>query len=566
MTWVGNGENEPMGDRKAMQDDLNATTRQVPQYDKMSTPSQLPTLTILYHPRLQRIGERVRLEVLGTSSQKVAISRLEPEFAPPFNPEAALPLASSFLSRSPVWLMSEHNSSFTIDVQESTTAVIADGVTVTETHNLSRLAVERGVVLEIGGQIVLLLHLMGAQTRQNERFGLVGDSDGIQMVRQQITRVAKSGVPVLVRGETGTGKELVAEAVHYASDRAKRPYLIVNMAAIPSTLAAAELFGYVRGAFSGAKNASDGFFGRAHNGTLFMDEVGDTPPEVQAALLRVLETGEVQQIGADKIKQVDVRLIAATDADIAKEVEAGRFRAPLFYRLANQEIRIPPLSERRDDIGRLLLHFLISEFENQGREAALLELDDVGMSWLPAGIVSRLARYHWPGNVRQLRNVARYLASIDEPGRLPVNDPSLNRLLPTTKSASETIETSAAELQRSLADHLARLADGTPGAASEPASTKVQKRRAPSEIDDDELVVALAAQDYKLGPTAAKLGISRPALNDLIDAHDTLVRANTLTKAQIGDASAACEGDLDKMWRHLHVSRRGLKLRMSQLE
>lgn len=553
-----------MGERDRGMFDLDADTRQVPQYDKMASPGRVPTLTLLYHPRLTRIGERVSLGELASPSGRVAVSRLTPEFAPPFQPSAALPLASPFLSRRPVWIASEYDGSFTIDAREAAAPVLVDGVSVAATLNVAAAAVERGVVVEVGGPVVLLLHLLDPQPEPAERFALVGDSAGLAQVRHHIARVARLQAPVLVRGETGTGKELVAKAVHDASERADKPYLTVNMAAIPSSLAASELFGHVRGAFSGASHANLGFFGRADGGSLFMDEVGDTPPEVQAALLRVLETGEVQQVGAEKLRQVDVRLIAATDANIEKEVEAGRFRAPLFYRLANQEIRLPPLRERRDDIGRLLLHFLGYELEALGRETELLDVDAQGMSWLPAPIVARLARYAWPGNVRQLRNVARYLASLEHRQlAVQVDDPHLNRLLPNAGSAVPTIDASADDIRARL-EALEAERNSAATAAGD-AAAESEKKRTPSDIGPDELERVLSAVDYKLGPAAAELGISRPALNDLVDAHPTLVRANNLTREQLLEALEDHEGDPDQLWKILKVSKRGLKLRMSEL-
>src|SRR5262249_34932398 len=156
----------------------------------------------------------------------------------------------------------------------------------------------------------------------------------------------------------GTGKELVARAIHESGRRRGAVCLSVNMGAIPPSLATSELFGAVRGAYTGAVRDHLGYFQRAHGGTLFLDEIGETPPEVQVMLLRVLEPGEVQRVGSPQTQKVDVRLIAATDADLERALHEGRFRAPLLHRLSGYEIYIPPLRERRDDFGRLLFHFL----------------------------------------------------------------------------------------------------------------------------------------------------------------------------------------------------------------
>ncbi|MCA9517456.1 MAG: sigma 54-interacting transcriptional regulator, partial [Myxococcales bacterium] len=249
--------------------------------------SRLPTLTILYHPRLERVGERVQLEELARPGARIAVSRLEPGFAPPFQASAALPLATSFLSRRPTWLTADYGGSFTIDVQDSGATVFVDGFPIAGSFTIPAPSVQKGAVIELGGQVILLLHLATDRAEPTERHGLVGESEGIQEVRAAIGRVARSGGgPALVRGETGTGKELVAAAVHAASDRAHKPYLTVNMAAIPASLAASELFGHVKGAFTGAVKTQAGKIDLTEGGTLFLDEIGDLPGSIQPKLLR----------------------------------------------------------------------------------------------------------------------------------------------------------------------------------------------------------------------------------------------------------------------------------------
>ena len=256
-----------------------------------------------------------------------------------------------------------------------------------------------------------MLHRMPpAPARETDRFGLIGDSAAVAQVRADIRRVADLEVAVLLRGETGTGKELVARAIHRSSARRSRPYLAVNMGAIPPALAAAELFGAARGAFTGADQRRAGYFSQAHGGTLFLDEIGETPAEVQALLLRALETGEVQPLGAEAPRRVDVRVLAATDADLEASIAAGRFRAPLLHRLNGYEIRLPALRERREDFGQLFFAFLRQELEAMGEGERLEDPGPRGTPWLPAPVVARLAAADWPGNVRQLRNVARQIA------------------------------------------------------------------------------------------------------------------------------------------------------------
>ena len=282
--------------------------------------------------------------------------------------------------------------------------------------SFSAAEVDRGVVLLLAGRVVLLLHRFRPVFPDSlPRYGLVGLSDSLLDLCRQVARVADLDVPVLLRGESGTGKELVASALHRASRRRDRPFLALNMGALPASLAAAELFGAARGAYTGAEHARRGYFRRAHGGTLFLDEIGEAPQEVQPLLLRALESGEIQPLGSEEPARVDVRVVAATDADLEQAVAAGRFRAPLLHRLGGYAIRLPPLRERRDDIGRLFFHFLREELAVVGEERRLADSGPNAQPWPPAAWIARFAAAPWPGNVRQLRNVARALA-IDSRG------------------------------------------------------------------------------------------------------------------------------------------------------
>ncbi len=224
--------------------------------------------------------------------------------------------------------------------------------------------------------------------------GIVGESAAIRRVRDLVGRVAGTASTVLVQGETGTGKELVARAVHDASGR-EGLFVPVNCSAIPAALLESELFGHVRGAFTGAEAAREGLFSFAHGGTLFLDEIGEMPLAMQAKLLRVLDERVIRPVGADRLLPVDARVVAATNRRLAEEVAAGRFREDLFFRLAVLPIDVPPLRERREDIALLTRHFL----RTLPAELGVTEL-------VPdAADLERLAAYDWPGNVRELKNV-----------------------------------------------------------------------------------------------------------------------------------------------------------------
>ncbi|HET9327453.1 MAG TPA: sigma-54 dependent transcriptional regulator [Candidatus Eisenbacteria bacterium] len=231
------------------------------------------------------------------------------------------------------------------------------------------------------------------------QFGLVGCSPPIQLVRRLIPAVARSQEAVLIIGETGTGKELLARAIHAQSQRKQRAFVAHNMAATPIDLAESIFLGHARGAFTGAASEHPGLFEQADTGTLFLDEVDSFPACLQAKLLRVLEGGRVERIGTSLSRSVDVRVIAASAVDLAPQVEAGTFRADLYYRLRQLEIVLPPLRERPGDIPTLVRHFIDELARESGSPP---RIDPAAMD--------RLVSYPWPGNVRELRNVLRAAA------------------------------------------------------------------------------------------------------------------------------------------------------------
>ncbi len=224
---------------------------------------------------------------------------------------------------------------------------------------------------------------------------IIGHSQAIARVREMVARIAPTDSTVLVTGESGTGKEVIARAIHAASPRREAPFVGINCAAIPSDLLESELFGHVRGAFTGADRARSGLLEAARGGTLFLDEIGDMPPEMQAKLLRVLQERKVRRVGGDQEIPVDVRVIAATHRDLPTLVREGRFREDLYYRIHVIRIDVPPLRERREDLPEFVRHFLRRHAERMGRRIERIE---------PA-FLEALARHDWPGNVRELENV-----------------------------------------------------------------------------------------------------------------------------------------------------------------
>ena len=224
---------------------------------------------------------------------------------------------------------------------------------------------------------------------------IVGGSDPLLYVLNKVGQVASGDTSVLILGETGVGKELIARTIHDESARSQGPFVVVNCAALPPNLIESELFGHERGAFTGAERQRRGRFELAHGGTLFLDEVGELPLEMQPKLLRVLQEGETERVGGTQTIPVDVRVIAATNRDLNADVEGGRFREDLFYRVAVYPITVPPLRDRREDIPLLVQHFVQHFAQRRG-----VRVDEV-----PAEVMRLLQAYHWPGNVRELQNV-----------------------------------------------------------------------------------------------------------------------------------------------------------------
>lgn len=281
---------------------------------------------------------------------------------------------------------------------------------------------------------------------------ILGKSDAIQRVRQQIRNLGKSEANVLITGETGTGKELVARALHYHSLRADGPFLGVNCTAIPENLVETEFFGIEAGTATGVKKHT-GLFEQAHGGTLFIDEVGDMPAASQAKLLRVLQERSMRRIGGDREIPVNVRVIAATNKNLADAITGGSFREDLFYRLAVLELRIPPLRDHRDDLPLLAQHFL-NVFENKLRRKT---------AGLAPELLQQLENYHWPGNVRELENEMERLVTLADEGQLLRSEhlspkfrsvsPSAARLRPSSMLLRDAVD----QLEREMiAEALAR--------------------------------------------------------------------------------------------------------------
>jgi two-component system nitrogen regulation response regulator GlnG len=475
--------------------------------------------TIAAHPDARRVGERA---VLGPRERASAeITRLGPEFFGTRSP-AGTPLADRTVSRKPVRVRVDGDA---IEIATEDASLHVDG------RRAATARAGEGAVVRLG-RVVLVLHASTTMPRGGHAaHALVGTSDALARVRDHVDRVAREAVAVLLRGESGVGKELVARAIHDASARAAEPFVALNVAALPPGTAAAELFGHARGGYTGAVGEHHGAFGAADRGTLFLDEIGATDDTVQSMLLRALDTGDIRQVGARAGRKVDVRVVAATDADLEAEIRAGRFSLPLFHRLAGYEIRVPPLRERREDVGSLLVHFVREALTASG-ETALLD-PEREEPWLPAALVERLVLHRWQGNVRELRNMARQIV-IASRGH-PV------ALLPEGA-------------ERALGD-----------GAETPEPAPAARDRGLDAIADAEILAALREHDWEPTAAARALGVSKASMYQLMARVPGVRSAKDLGAVEIRAALDACGGDLRRTAERLEVSKRALKRRMTDL-
>jgi transcriptional regulator with GAF, ATPase, and Fis domain len=263
---------------------------------------------------------------------------------------------------------------------------------------------------------------------------IVGESHSLKYVMSRVDQVASTDATVLLSGETGTGKELIARAIHRASRRRERPFVVVNCAALPAALMESELFGRERGAFTGAHASQAGRFELANRGTLFLDEVGELPLELQPKLLRVLQNGQLERLGSPRTIDVDVRIIAATNRDLYEEVRELRFRRDLFYRLNVFPLTVPSLRDRREDIPLLVKHLV-------DRHARVLRKT---IDTVPVTVMQALEAYDWPGNIRELENVIQRAIILSRNGTLDLKD----AWLPRSESSTDCGCTTLIEVER----------------------------------------------------------------------------------------------------------------------
>jgi transcriptional regulator with GAF, ATPase, and Fis domain len=327
--------------------------------------------------------------------------------------------------------------------------------------------------------------------------GLIGSGPAMEKVYQLTRKVAQSNASVLLLGETGTGKELIAKAVHTLSPRGSGPFVRVNCGALSESLLESELFGHVRGSFTGAIDNRTGRFEAAHTGTVFLDEINSTTPKLQVKLLRVLQEREFERVGDTHTIRVDVRVIAASNRDLAEEVEAERFREDLFYRLNVVPIRLPPLRERREDIPELVGYFL--NMYNERNDRYVVHIERKALEALEA--------YHWPGNVRELQNYIER-AVVMAPG----DELTLDLLPETLQGTSSGVTIRAPRFKGTDLETLTFELVQQGLTTASPNETNLHAKIV-DKVEKELIVQVLAASDNVQIKAAARLGINRNTLH-----------------------------------------------------
>lgn len=451
-------------------------------------------LTVVWHDNAARIGATTALSLDETLP--IPVNRLGPRFSD------GAAIESRRVSRTPLQLQAR-GESIGVWAENASLKVRVEDQPLQGTRWLTPSELDNGVLIELGTGVLLMLERRPTET-DTPSFGLVGGGRAMHTLRARLHRLGGLDGDVLLTGPSGTGKELVARALHDSSSRAGGPFVAVNLAALAAGTAPSQLFGHAAGSFTGANSASRGFFAQAEGGTLFLDEVGACPFDVQAQLLRALEARQIQPVGGP-IRDVDLRIIAATDDDLDAAMRDGRFREALFYRLASLRIELPPLAGRRIDIATQFAHFARETLRAQGAEQLLSQ------RWLSRRVLRWVLEQPWPGNTRQLKSwtTQAVLEAMDKPVLLPPPEPE----------------------------------------------------RAPPSSQDLEAV--LHRHDYRLGAVAEAMGIGRNTLHRRMMALG-IPRAGDLEEPVIRpvlDRSSS----VDQAARELRVSVHGLKLRAKQL-
>ncbi len=502
---------------------------------------RVPCLTVLCHTDMSRVGDRALLPELY-AGRIVGLSREAPLFVEPRG-ERVLPLGSRYVSASKsIELKSRPDG---VEVRPYAGARLTLNDAPLEGPRVVTLAELRaGVVLVLASRIALLLHTAEAERAPVPAFGLIGESDAIEALRRQIQNVADLDVGVLIRGESGSGKELVASAIWRASKRARAPFEACNMSGVPDgNLGLSALFGHVKGAFTGASARFRGLLERNNGGTVFLDEIGACGAQAQDRLLRVLQDGVVTPIGTEQPQRVDVRILSATDADLEGLQASGSFRAPLFHRLGRYVIEVPPLDARRDDIARLTLHFLRQSLAETGETGRLAAADESAKPWFPAELMSLLVRTDWTGgNVRALANAVSRVV-IDHRGR-------------------EAIDMAA--VRRQLAPRVTARPESVPDLADAAAAATARRSIQPRDLGRAEFLEAFRANDFSPTATAKALGRPKATVHSWMQQFGIRL-VKQIPSEELLAGYEACGRSVTATAKRFEVSIRALQMRLKEL-
>jgi len=479
-----------------------------------------PALGIVWHPDLTRVGEFAFLPRRGADC--AFLSRTVPLFSAEScsagdDATSGKPLFDRHVSRSPIIIVPAGRGAYEITPPESSMWVSVNGRKITQSEVFSLDELGRDIIISLSDKIILSLFESPVErSSEAQNSGLIGISAELQKIWSIIQQAAPTDLPVLIEGKTGTGKELVAQALHALSRRSCEQMLSVNMATVSGDLAMADLFGASKGAFTGSVRDRMGLFEHANESTLFLDEIGNTPSRVQPMLLRALEAGEIRRVGETKVRHITARIVAATDQPLGQE----QFNQPLLRRLEAIKIKMPLLAARRVDIGLLVRHFM----QKIPSTAAHL-----GEDMVPGGWIARLALYDWPGNVRELRSAVQQMALGQQPSVI--------------KGKSQQVE-------------------------RKPCSTVVKPRkkyRSSDNVDEKEMLAALDTNEWCIKSAAQSLNISRTALYELISKSPNVRKANDLSDREIREVIGDNPHDVGMLAKKLRVSRTALKNRIKRL-
>ncbi|MBR7799557.1 sigma 54-interacting transcriptional regulator [Undibacterium fentianense] len=462
----------------------------------------LLSFTIAWHPDTARIGE----QFIGTTEAGlIELSRFVPGFRH-VNGDA-LPLGHGGISRDPLRIVRDNSDGITICPPNSRMVVEINGEEIKEPRYINPDQINAGVILTLGRAIFICIHWMRCLPKNNPVEGFIGVGSSAIFTRDLIRLAATNDNTVLLLGETGTGKEVAAQSIHNLSKRSSQKMVSVNMAALNESLAAADLFGATKGAYTGAQNSRDGYFSEAQNSTLFLDEIGNTPLPVQPMLLRVLENGEYRPLGATRDARSTARLITATDQDLYHT----NFNHALVRRLESFIIRIPPLRARREDIGLLICHM-----------AKRADFAQINLGLIPPSLISELLNFEWPGNIRQLSNVIKRALLSLQMGEFPHLS---NMVEPPRITVTQSAE-------------LRRLATASSNAAV-PPTTFSEAEQAPTErkklknLTEQDVIDAMNRHGWTIQYAAEDLGISRPSMYKLIEANAQIRRIEQIPAEEI---------------------------------